>query len=123
MEFILIELLLWGALIFFFWALKDNLGRIDTDIDSLGILGAGTPPEVNRPASYARPEQMSEPIGRYQDFPIYRYAVIDGRRYQFDHVVPNGPVACNNENERCVAPGLIYVAMPDSLTGWRSAQS
>lgn len=106
MDVLLIELLLWAGLLFLFWALKDGLGKVESDMESLGLLS----PQGARAAGgsgYARPEKLTEPIGRYQDEPIYRYACIEGRQYQFDRAaVPNEVF---NEEERCMAPGLVYV--------------
>jgi len=109
MELIVIELFLWAGLIFFFWALKDGLSHVEGDIENLGLFGNRQPAIVGKTAQFVRPEQVMDPIGRYQDAPIYRYAVIDGRYYHFDRVCPAGfPLACR-DCECYVAPGLVYV--------------
>ena len=36
MNVMLIELLLWVCLLLFFWAMKDGLNNIESDIESLG---------------------------------------------------------------------------------------
>lgn len=110
MDLIVIELLLWAALIFFFWALKDNLGRVEADIEDFGLLRMQTMSQKTAARGYDRADKLLEPIGHYRDAPIFQYAVIDGRCYRFDHVTPEGPTAAQ-EGECCLAPGLIYVAV------------
>jgi hypothetical protein len=109
MDLVLIELLLWGGLVFFFWALKDGLGHVESDIESLGLLN--NPRAAAQPSSgvrYVHPERLLDPIGSYQDAPIHRYAIIDGRKYQFDRVCPAQSGMTLDTDERCVAPGLVY---------------
>jgi hypothetical protein len=104
MDVLLLELILWAGLLFLFWALKDGLGKVESDMESLGLL---TPQAATARARYVRPEKVTEPIGSYQNEPIYRYAYIEGRRYQFDRAaIPNEVF---KEEERCMAPGLVYV--------------
>lgn len=107
MEVILIELLLWAGLIFFFWALRDGLTHVESELDSQGA-GAGivvTPMSI---VSFDRADTVSEPIGRYRDAPIYRYAFIGGKKYQFAHVLPWESPSTLQPDERCLAPGLVY---------------
>ena len=109
MDLLLIELLLWGGLVFFFWALKDGLGQVETDIESLGLLDKRRPfPNAATGIPYVRPERVFEPIGSYQDVQIHRYAIIGGRQYQFDRVCPEQSGITLAADEYCVAPGLVY---------------
>lgn len=117
MEIIFFELILWGALIFFIWALKDNLDRIETDIEDLGVLSTRTAASAARPAGYQCADKVIEPIGRYCDAPIYQYAIIGDQYYRFDRVSPDGAVTAVNEDECCLEPGLVYVAMPERPLG------
>ncbi len=109
MDLILIELVLWGGLVFFFWALKDGLGHVESDIESFGLLPhARHAGSSDRNNSFVRPEHVTEPIGSYRDAQIYRYAVIQGRTYQFDRVCVVESDITLDSGERCIAPGLIY---------------
>jgi hypothetical protein len=105
MEVMLLELVLWGGLLFFFWALKDGLSKVESDIESLGILQNAQ--SQGRIRFYA-PERVSEPIGSYGEAQIFRYAVFNGRLYQFDRVCPAGSGMTVDADERCIAPGLVY---------------
>jgi hypothetical protein len=110
MDLLLIELVLWGGLFFLFWALKDGLGRVESDLESMGLFNR---PQHGRDtagqARYVAPEKLTELIGSYGDTPIFRYAVIEGKEYQFDHVQPADLRGELQANERCIAPGLVYV--------------
>jgi hypothetical protein len=112
MDVIVIEVLLWAALIFFFWALKDNLGRVEADIEDFGLLRMRSASRKRDARGYDRADKLLEPIGHYRDKPIFQYAIIGDRRYRFDRVTPEGPRAAA-EDECCIAPGLIYVAVAD----------
>ena len=107
MEIILIELLLWAGLIFFFWALRDGLSQVDSEPEMPGA-GGGILSTNTSVISFDRPETVSEPIGSYRDKPIYRYAIIEGRRYEFAHVLPWDSLSVLEADERCIAPGLVY---------------
>lgn len=108
MDLFIIEIVCWGGLLFFFWALKDGLSRVEADIESIGILPAKKFPCRSGPVQLCKPEHAQDRIGSYRDEPIYRYVMIDGRTYQFDRVLPPGTTGLS-ENERCVAPGLVYL--------------
>lgn len=110
MDLFIIELVCWGGLLFFFWALKDGLSRVESDIESMGILSSRKVAARKGPVQYYKPETAHEQIGSYRDQPIYRYVMIDGQTYQFDRVFPPGSASSISEDERCVAPGLIYLA-------------
>ena len=109
MDLVLLELICWAGLLFFFWALKEGLGQVESDIESLGLVSNGRHSVAadghNR---FDRPERVEEPIGSYRDTQIYRYAVIHGRTYQFDRVCPPDSGMKLEADERCVAPGLVY---------------
>lgn len=110
MELIVIELFLWAGLIFFFWALKDNLGTIESDIEDLALLGRRENRCSTQSATFARPDKVLDAIGCYRDEPIYQFAVIDGKLYRFDHICPSRHTMCGEQGERrYLAPGLAYV--------------
>jgi hypothetical protein len=109
MNVMLIELLLWICLLLFFWAMRDGLNNIESDIESLGLLRnapRGLPAQQGM--RYSRPQTRMEPIGSYRGEQIYRYVVIEGRRYQFDHVCTAGGIETINDGECCIEPGLMY---------------
>ncbi len=112
MEIILIELLLWAGLIFFFWALRDGLNQVEADLAAQ----SQAKPAADLgglPTCFDCPDQLSEPIGKYRDAQIYRIAVIDGRPYQFQHILPWGSFSSLVAGERCIAPGLVYAMCQD----------
>lgn len=111
MEIILIELLLWAGLIFFFWALKDGLSNVESDIEAFGI-HAPLPPSP-RNLHFDHPERVSEAIGSYQGEQIYHYATFCGEQFQYDHIVPAESDITLEEGQRCLEPGLIYVRCED----------
>jgi hypothetical protein len=112
LEIILIELLLWAGLIFFFWALRDGLNQVEADLAAKNQRKPAS--EVaNSPAYFDRPDQLSEPIGRYRDTQIYRIAVIEGKPYHFQHILPWGSFSSLLAGERCIAPGLVYAMCQD----------
>lgn len=113
MDLMLIELVLWGGLLFFIWALKDGLGKVESDIESIGMLNRlRQSGGKQRRAVYHEPEQASDPIGNYLGRKIYRYVVIEGCRYEFSRVQPEGMESALEADERCVVPGLIYQQCP-----------
>lgn len=113
MDLLLIELVLWAGLLFFFWALKDGLGKVESDLESLGLLNGPAQRKAANPLRYARPEKVMDPIGSYKDAPIYRYAFVNGRRYQFDRVLPPEGNKLLKEEEFYLEPGLVYVSCDD----------
>ncbi len=107
MEIILIELLLWAGLVFFFWALRDGLNHVEAELDAR----RGEEADVRFTMSiinFDRAEDVREQIGRYRDAPIYRFATISGRIYQFAHILPCESFSLLQADERCLAPGLVY---------------
>ena len=107
MEVILIELLLWAGLIFFFWALRDGLNHIESELEARRDASEAANP-ATAGMKFDRAEEVREPIGRYRDAPIYRFAIISGRRYQFAHILPYESFSFLHAEERCLAPGLVY---------------
>lgn len=109
MDLVLLELVCWVGLLFFFWALKEGLSHVESDIESMGLVPNGRQVVTeNGPAGFDRPERVEEMIGSYCDAQIYRYAVIHGRAYQFDRVCPPDSGMRLESDERYVAPGLVY---------------
>ena len=111
MDIVLLELVLWAGLICFLWVMKDSLGKIESELEKPSeakeaASGAG------RVAGQARPDRLSEPIGRLGDTTIYRYAVIDGRTYEFDYV-DTGTGVRLEPDQRCIAPGIVYTERPN----------
>ena len=109
MDIVLIELVLWAGLIFFLWVLKDSLGNVETEIERAAINKTGAPRKVGA----VLPERLYEPIGSYGGTTIFRYAMIDGERYEFDYASGSGPDVSLSPGQRYVAPGLVYSASPD----------
>jgi hypothetical protein len=108
MSTVLLELLLWACLLLFFWAMKDGLNDVESDIDSRGLMRNPSSRDLEqRRVKCCRPQRLMEPIGSYRGEQIYQYAVIDGRRYRFDRVW-SGDALGITESERCVEPGLVY---------------
>jgi hypothetical protein len=116
MDLVVIELVLWAALIFFFWALKDSLSRLESDIEAAGLLPARKTKAPSKSCPYARPDKVIDPIGSYRDAQIYRYAIIKGKTYQFDHVCPPEEPLVLQEGQCWLTPGLVYVE-----TAWNDA--
>lgn len=108
MDIILIELLLWAGLIFFFWALRDGLSHVESDIEALGFNGQQIPTSLQH-VRFERPDKVIETIGRYKDAQIYHYAIISGKPYQFDYILPAEDLMALRDDQRCLAPGLVYV--------------
>ncbi|MEC4719438.1 hypothetical protein RY831_09770 [Noviherbaspirillum sp. CPCC 100848] len=114
MDLVLIEIVLWVGLLFFFWALKDGLGQVESDIEALSLARQGRGMHNSmQPVSFHDAERVAELIGSYRDTQIYRYVVIQGRTYQFDRVCPMDSGAAIDADERCLAPGLVYQECSD----------
>ena len=107
MELAAIELLLWLGFALLIWALKDSLQRMESELLDYHF-PAIAHCSVQRDR-IATPQNLIEPMGWYLDRQIYRYAIIEGRHYRFDYVSPAGmPVRLSND-QRWIAPGLVYV--------------
>jgi hypothetical protein len=111
MNIVLIELVLWAGLIFFLWVLKDTLGNLESEIDR----SASSKADAAGRQVVARPERLYEPIGSYGGTTIFRYAVIDGERYEFDYASAAWPDISLGANQRYIVPGLVYSASAESL--------
>jgi hypothetical protein len=107
-DVLFLELLLWGGLLFFFWALKDGLGRVESDMENSGVVNVHGNRNRKTGLCFDQPESVAERIGSYKDAAIYRYAVFNGRRYEFERACPEEARATIAEYERYVAPGLVY---------------
>ncbi|TFV94921.1 hypothetical protein E4K72_18290 [Oxalobacteraceae bacterium OM1] len=118
MDLMLIELVLWGGLLFFIWALKDGLGKVESDIEELGVLPKRQDRAARRRKEFFQPEWTSEPIGRYLGSDIFRFVMVNGRHYEFSRVCPQGNEAEVESDEVLVVPGLVYeeCAAPASLS-------
>lgn len=123
MDLMLIELVLWGGLLFFIWALKDGLGKVESDIEELGVLSPRRQDRAaRRSKEFFQPEQAIEPIGHYLGSEIFRFVVVNGRRYEFSRVCPQGTEAQQVDvDEVLVAPGLVYAecAAPAAVSASR----
>jgi len=108
MDIVLIELVLWAGLIFFLWVLKDTLGNFESELDRAAISKAGA---ARKPGT-ASPERLYEPIGSYGGTTIFRYAMIEGERYEFDYASSEGAGVSLGADQRYLAPGLVYSASP-----------
>ncbi|MDB5797829.1 MAG: hypothetical protein JWP36_1731 [Paucimonas sp.] len=109
MDIVLIELILWGALIFFFWALRENLGNVETELEQAQTLKAREFALRALQRRFVLPERLSQPIGQYRGVPIHELMVFDGRHYRFDHVCPPEDHPLLREEHCYVEPGLVYV--------------
>lgn len=109
MNIVIIQFILWICLLIFFWVLKDTLGRVEGAIDADSSSGQGQSALCRKTTCFARPENVMDPIGNYQGMTIYRYVLIEGKRYQFDYVWPAAEPPPVQERQRCIAPGLIYL--------------
>lgn len=105
MDIVLLELVLWAGLICFLWVMKDSLGKIESELErSAAQKAAG---HGSRGNDTAHVDRLSEPIGRLGDATIYRFAIIDGQTFEFDHVAV-GKDAALPDNQRWLPPGLVY---------------
>jgi hypothetical protein len=94
------------------WILKAGLDHVESTLavdetSSRRVSGVAESP------AYAWPDICRVEIGSYLGAPIYRDISIDGVVYCFDHIQHEAaaPLA---PDERCVAPGLVYVRRPES---------
>ena len=108
MDIVLIELVLWAGLIFFLWVLKDTLGNFESELERAATNKASA---ARKPGTVC-PERLYEPIGSFGGATIFRYAVIDGDRYEFDYASSEGPGVSLGVDQRYIAPGLVYAASP-----------
>lgn len=107
MSYATIELILWGCFALLIWGLRDSLKQVESEINAQdAVIRSHRVPQ--RP-HFCAPQNLIDPIGSYMDSQIFHYAVIDGKHYCFDHVCPAGMRERIGINQRCVAPGLVYV--------------
>jgi len=113
MDIVLLELVLWAGLICFLWAMKDSLGKIESELEkSAAQRAAGRGLHGN---DTAHADRLSDPIGRLGDATIYRFAMIDGQTYEFDHVAASRDATLAT-NQRWLPPGLVYSRHDDMST-------
>jgi hypothetical protein len=105
-EIFLIELLLWVGLIFLFWALHDGLNHVESEINHHKDKSKSI--ARSEPRNFDHAEDLSDLIGRYRDKPIYRFATIHGECYQFQYILPWESFTLLVNEEKCLAPGLVY---------------
>jgi len=110
MELIAIDLILWLGFGLLLWVLKDSFKNIQSDLRH--YRQPLRPRAELKCDAIATPQRLIDPIGQYLDQPIYRYAIIDGRHYSFDHVCSKEMVTRLTETQRWIAPGLVYVEAP-----------
>jgi hypothetical protein len=106
-DIFLLQVVLWFGMLFLLWVMKDSLGKVESSIDSNGHL----PPPPFEPVpviQFSRPDKVREPIGTYQDAQIFRFARIEGKNYEFEHIWVDGQSPVLEKGQRCVAPGLVY---------------
>lgn len=68
------------------------------------------PRERPTPPRFDTPDRHDAPIGRYMDCTIFDTVSIAGVEYRFDHVLAPGARWRSERGERCISPGLVYVA-------------
>ncbi|WP_151446979.1 hypothetical protein [Lacisediminimonas profundi] len=108
MDLVLIEIVLWVGLAFFFWALRDNLGKVEAELQDAKALKSRELAALARSRRFVRPERLSEPIGHYRDAVIHRIMSVDGHEYLFDHVCPPEGEVLLQPGQCYVEPGLVY---------------
>jgi len=103
MGFVIFELLLWAGLIYLFWSMRDKLVQMETELQQAQI-------KNSRPGMpvFSRPDKLFEQIGTFLDQPIYRYAEIQGKRYQFDFAYADQTELVLQDWQRYIPPGLVY---------------
>jgi hypothetical protein len=109
MDVPLIEIILWAGLAFFLWALRDNLGNVETEIEQAQALKSREIAARALARRFVTPDRVDDPIGQYRDTVIHRLMVFQGREYQFDSVCPPEQALVLGPGQCYVAPGLIYV--------------
>ncbi|MDB5839927.1 MAG: hypothetical protein JWQ23_1879 [Herminiimonas sp.] len=115
MEFVILEIILWAGLIFFFWTLRDGLSRVENELEESARLRSQQFAMTGTSACYAHPDRLIDLIGTYKDAPIYRLAIIQGKNYQFDYVLPGEKPVVLKDGQRCLAPGLVYAECRDGI--------
>lgn len=113
MDIVLLELVLWAGLICFLWVMRDSLGKIESELEKSAV--QKVPVGAGHVAGQASPDRLFEPIGKLGDVVIYRFAVIDGKTYEFDYVSA-GMNASLMANQRCIPPGLIYIERASTVS-------
>lgn len=107
MELLIIEILLWIGFGFLLWAMHQSLMQIEEEVEDRTTRCTVSP--VSPEAPFRQPQLLIDPIGQYHGQTIHDYAIIDGRRYRFDHVCQQAGAKRLPSGQRWVAPGLVYV--------------
>lgn len=107
MELLIIEILLWIGFGFLLWAMHESLMQIEEEVE--GRTPRFTVGPLSQEVLYRQPQLLIDPIGQYRGQTIHDYAIIDGRRYRFDHVCQQAGARRLPGGQRWVAPGLVYV--------------
>lgn len=113
MDVVLVELILWVGLAFFIWALRDNLGNVEAEIEAAQALKSREIAARAVARRFVNPEQVEDPIGAYRGATIHGRMVFQGRSYRFDHICPPEDGVRLQPGECYVAPGLVYVREGD----------
>jgi hypothetical protein len=99
---------MWACFGLLIWGLRDSLKQVENDIDEQDAVTQSH--RIAKRPRFCSPQNLIDPIGTYMDSQIYHFAIIEGRHYCFDHVCPADMLKPIGINERCIAPGLVYVA-------------
>lgn len=105
MEIFVIELILWIGFALFFLVIKNRADQAASEDKTVTLQLNANP---NMPIQFDQPDQLTDPIGTYQDAPIYRHATIKGRNYEFWYVLPPEIRASLSPGECYLNPGLVY---------------
>ncbi|MDO8299652.1 hypothetical protein [Lacisediminimonas sp.] len=119
----LIEIILWAALVFFLWTLRDNLGSLETELQDAQAMKSREIAARALSQRFVRPELVDEPIGRYRDSTIHARIGVGGKQYRFDYVCPPDGCPPLRPDQCCVAPGIVYVrhdTAPDAAQNIRT---
>lgn len=117
MNIVLLEILLWAGLLYFFWSLRENLGKIEEIIDDPARQQAAKLAKNQALDPYCKADQLVEPIAAYMGHTIHQYAFSGGRRYRFDCILSRDEMlpphaVTSGVRSLILAPGLLYMECP-----------
>jgi 2-hydroxychromene-2-carboxylate isomerase len=98
------------ALVVIFWIMylgHGQIGSLNQEAMDVDETEPGAP--LSSSFRFEHPDTVTEVIGSYMGTQIYRYAVIHGVEYQFDHIFPLKGKMQEDRRACCLAPGLIYL--------------
>ncbi len=102
-----VALLLWVAFLILLAFVLRGMESMEPDRhEAASVIHLRNPAE--RSPRFDKPEQVSEPIGWYMEAPIFRSIYIGGVEYLYDRIDPSPDRAFLDEDERCIAPGVVY---------------